>query len=37
MHGPRVLLTMAKHFEDFVVILAICVTHENLESNFTPK
>ena len=35
LHGPRVLLIMAKTFDDFVVILVICFAQDNLESNFT--
>ena len=37
LHGPIVLLNMAKTFDDFVVISVICFTHDNLESNFTPR
>ena len=37
LHGPRVLLIMAKSFDDFVVISVICFTHDNLESNSTPR
>ena len=35
-HGPRVLLTMVKSFDDFVVMSVICFAQDNLESNFTP-
>ena len=37
LHGPRVILTMAKTFDDFVVISVICFAQDNLQSNFTPK
>ena len=37
LHGPRVLLNVAKTFDDFVVISVICFTQDNLESNFTPR
>ena len=37
LHGPRVLLTMAKTFDDFVVISVICFAKDNLESNFTSR
>ena len=36
LHGHRVPLTMAKSFDDFVVISVICFAPGNLESNFTP-
>ena len=37
LHGHRVILTMAKTFDYFVVISVICFTQDNLESNFTPR
>ena len=36
LHGPRVILTMAKTFDDLVDISVICFAQDNLESNFTP-
>ena len=35
LHGPRVLLTIPKTFDDFEVISVICFAQDNLESNFT--
>ena len=37
LHGPRVLLTIPKTFDDFEVISVICFAQDNLESNFTPR
>ena len=37
LHGPRVLLTMAKTFDDLVVISVISFAQDNLESSFTPR
>ena len=37
LHGPRVLLTIPKTFDDFEVISLICFAQDNLESNFTPR
>ena len=37
LHGPRVLLTMAKTFDDLVVILVTCFAKDKLESSFTPR
>ena len=37
LHGPRVLLTIPKSFEDVQVISVICFAQDNLESNFTPR
>ena len=40
LHGPRVLLTMAKTFDDLVVISVITLiyfTQDNLQSGFTPR
>ena len=35
LHGPRVLLTIPKNFDDFEVISVICFSQDNSESNFT--
>ena len=37
VHGPRVLLTIPKTFDDFEVISVMCFAQDNLESNFTPE
>ena len=37
LHGPRVLLTIPKTFDDFEVFSVICFAQDNLESNFTPR
>ena len=34
LHGPRVILTMGKTFDDFVVMSVICFAQDHLESNF---
>ena len=36
LHGPRVLSTIPKTFDDFEVISDIGFAQDNLESNFTP-
>ena len=37
LHGPRVLITIPKTFDDFGVMLVICFAQDNLESSFTPR
>ena len=37
LHGPRVLLTIPKTFDDVEEISVICFAQDNLESNFTPR
>ena len=37
LHGPRVILTIPKTFDDVVVMSVICFAQDNLESSFTPK
>ena len=37
LHEPRVILTMAKAFDDLLGNSVICFAQDNLESNFTPR